>query len=49
MSMPCPGWRLSTTSQADHVALATVGGTAALGLAALPLGLALLLVWARFG
>ena len=39
----------TTTSQADHVALSTVGGTAALGMAVIPLGLALLLIWARFG
>ena len=39
----------TTTSQADHVALSNVGGTAALGIAVIPLALALVLIWARFG
>ncbi len=39
----------TTTSQADHIALSNVGGTAAIGIAALPLGRAALLVWLRFG
>jgi hypothetical protein len=38
----------TTTSQADHVALSTVGGTALLGMAVVPFGLALLLIWLRF-
>jgi hypothetical protein len=38
----------TTTPQADHVALSTVGGTAGLGMAVVPLGLALLLIWLRF-
>jgi hypothetical protein len=38
----------TTTSQADHVALSTVGGTALLGMAVVPLGLVLLLIWLRF-
>lgn len=40
---------VTTTSQAQHVALTAVGGSAALGIAAVPLALALLLLWARFG
>jgi hypothetical protein len=38
----------TTTSQADHVALSTVGGTALLGMAVVPFGLVLLLMWLRF-
>jgi E3 Ubiquitin ligase len=38
----------TTTPQADHVAMSSVGGSAALGIAVIPLGLALLLIWLRF-
>lgn len=40
---------ITTTSQAQHVALSSQGGVAALGLALVPLALAALLVWLRYG
>jgi hypothetical protein len=40
---------LTTTSQAQHVEFSEKGGLAAMAVALVPLGIALLLVWARFG
>jgi hypothetical protein len=40
---------MTTSSQAAHVALSTTGGTAALAMVALPLAIAILLLWTRFG
>jgi hypothetical protein len=40
---------LTTTSQAQHVEFSEKGGLAAIGVAIVPLGIALLLIWARFG
>ena len=40
---------LTTTSQAKHVEMSEKGGVAAIVVALVPLGIALLLIWARFG
>jgi hypothetical protein len=40
---------LSATPKAQHVDLSRMGGNAALGIALLPLGIAVLLLWVRFG
>jgi hypothetical protein len=39
----------TTTTQAEHLRLTTTGSAAAMGVALVPLGLALLLLWLRFG
>jgi len=40
---------LTTTSQAQHIALTEAGSKAAIGIAAVPLAIAAFLIWARFG
>jgi hypothetical protein len=40
---------LTTTSQAQHVEFSEKGGLAAIGVAIVPLAIAVLLIWARFG
>ncbi|MGD9906475.1 MAG: hypothetical protein AB7U83_23665, partial [Vicinamibacterales bacterium] len=40
---------LSTTPQAEHVALTATGSQAAMGVAVVPLGIVVLLLWIRFG
>jgi hypothetical protein len=40
---------ITTTRQSDHVSLSAAGGAAAFGVALLPLAIAALLVWLRFG
>jgi hypothetical protein len=40
---------MTTTSQAEHLKLTTLGSSAAIGVAAVPLAIAALLLWVRFG
>jgi hypothetical protein len=43
-----PPFIMSTTARAEHVAKMALGGSAALGIAAVPLAIAVLVVWVRF-
>ena len=40
---------MTTTSQAEHLKLTSLGSSAAIGIAAVPLAIAALLLWVRFG